>query len=274
MRLAASSPGRGRLRIGRRILRRRRRVPSSRIYVSVDPVVIPVPPPRPPPRRPPLRPRHPRRLRRPVHPFPQRLVVHAQPQHPREHAPEKRDGLAQRPPEQRIVRGLRVERVEERAGARDAARRPVRAAREPTGRVMLTRGRDRTRRRRRRRRRGALQRGRRREHRAKISGARNVATRDAKISPEIEIPRAQPAAEVEGIPRFANPGMAPRSRIRLIGSYLRGKSSGCGCEPRKSHPACQNFTLVAIKPDLTCTSLPAAVLSAPRPHRSGGVAPT
>ena len=42
----------------------------------------------------------------------------------------------------------------------------------------------------------------------------------------------------------------------LIGSYLRGKSSGCGCEPRKSHPACQNFTLVAIKPDPTCTSLP------------------
>jgi len=42
----------------------------------------------------------------------------------------------------------------------------------------------------------------------------------------------------------------------LIGSYLRGKSSGCGCEPRKSNPACQNFTLVAIKPDPTCTSLP------------------
>ena len=65
------------------------------------------------------------------------------------------------------------------------------------------------------------------------------------------------SGRVECVPRFANPVVWRQGYgFALIGSYLRGKSSGCGCEPRKSNPACQNFTLVAIKPDLTCTSLP------------------
>ena len=67
----------------------------------------------------------------------------------------------------------------------------------------------------------------------------------------------RPASGRECVPRFANPVVWRQGHgFALIGSYLRGKSSGCGCEPRKSNPACQNFTLVAIKPDLTCTSLP------------------
>lgn len=230
MRLAASSRGRGRLRI----LRWRRRVPSSRIYASII-ITINIPgassrgrlldgrl----------LGPRHPRRLRRPVHPFPQRLVVHAEPQHPREHAPEKRDGLAQRPPEQRIIGGLRVERVEERAGARDAAAPPgASAGANGTGDVDAG-TRPKTRRRRRRRRRGALRRGRRREHRAEISGAQR-GHRDG-ILPEIEEIHASLGLRIRFVWRQGH-GFA------LIGSYLRGKSSGCGCEPRKSYPRVPKF---------------------------------